>query len=250
MSPHIATPVPSQFSIRPNGAAKPENGNSAKSPNKSQPAAALSYQKSTAIVHSLSVLSASEQKAFAECEAEIAKGWQTFVDVGLALARVRDQKLYRAQHDTFEAYCREKWQYAKSHAYRLIGAAEVVVCLSPIGDIQVPTHEGQVRPLIGLGPEKAREAWRKAVEKANGAFVTANMVRNAVAEAAETVLPKPTKARPPEGVTGDRQLAKALDLVKQIENSLARKEEVKGVLSLLTRLKHCLKELKNYSAKL
>lgn len=129
------------------------------------------------------------------CEAVIEKGWQTFVDVGLALARIRDQKLYRAGYDTFEAYCREKWHYAKSHAYRIIGAAEVVATLSPIGDIPGPTHEAQVRSLIGLEPEKAREAWKKAVEKAKGGMVTAKLVRNAVAEAVEVALQKPTGVR-------------------------------------------------------
>jgi len=40
-----------------------------------------------------------------------------------------DKKLYRSEHDTFEAYCREKWQYAKSHVYRLIGAQKYLrVC--------------------------------------------------------------------------------------------------------------------------
>src|SRR6266446_4245588 len=89
----------------------------------------------TAPQKALSVISPTEQKKYAECEAIIEKGWETFVEVGRALARIRDKKLYRSEHDTFEAYCREKWQYAKSHVYRLIGAAEVLTCLSPIGEI-------------------------------------------------------------------------------------------------------------------
>ena len=35
----------------------------------------------------------------------------TFVDVGLAFARIRDYRLYRIEFPTFEAYCQQKWQY-------------------------------------------------------------------------------------------------------------------------------------------
>src|SRR6266481_5319100 len=76
-------------------------------------------------VQVLSVLSPAEQRELFECEAVVRRGWQTFLEVGKALARIRDRKLYRAEYDTFDAYCRSKWQYAKSHAYRLIAAAEV-----------------------------------------------------------------------------------------------------------------------------
>src|SRR5437867_3618330 len=95
---------------------------------------------------------------------------------------IRDGKLYRAEHETFEAYCRKKWQYGKSHAYRLIGAAEVVGELSPIGDILKPTNESQVRPLIGLAADQALLAWRTAVERAKGKPVTARLLAKAISE--------------------------------------------------------------------
>jgi hypothetical protein len=34
-----------------------------------------------------------------------------FVKVGLALARIRDARLYRAEFPTFEAYCQTKWHH-------------------------------------------------------------------------------------------------------------------------------------------
>lgn len=186
-------------------------------------------------VNALSVLSPGEQKELADCEAVIEKGWQTFVEVGLALARIRDNKLYRAQHDTFEAYCREKWQYAKSHAYRLIGAAEAVAYLSPIGDIPVPTHEAQVRPLIGLEAAKAKLAWEKAVEKAGAAMVTAKLVRAAVLEVLGKTLGKQPRAtaNKPKARMDRRALEGVLELLSQAESRLKAGESPKTVLRLL-----------------
>ena len=54
-------------------------------------------------------LTALELSELAQCEAVIAQGLRTFVDVGAALLKVRDARLYRAEWTTFEAYCRDRW---------------------------------------------------------------------------------------------------------------------------------------------
>jgi len=56
---------------------------------------------------------------------------------------IRDRKLYRAKRGTFKAHRRVKWHYANPHAYWLIGAAEVVATLSPIGEISGLMHEAR-----------------------------------------------------------------------------------------------------------
>ena len=204
------------------------------------------YRRTVEAVNARSALSLTEQREFTDCEAIIEKGWETFVEVGRALARIRDKKLYRSEHDTFEAYCREKWQYAKSHVYRLIGAAEVLTCLSPIGDIPVPSHEAQVRPLIGLEPEKALAAWKRAVEKAHGAMITAKLVKEAVAEAAEVLFQRPPKAktRTTQAEHYRQKLDTALILLKQMEDSLRKKQGVSDGLTLLAQIRKCLMGLK------
>ena len=113
------------------------------------------------------ILTASESTALAEHEAVIERGIQTFYEVGMALANIRDRKLYRANHGTFEDYCQQRWQMSKAHAYRMIDAAEVV---SPIGDsgLPLPANEGQAREL-GRVPEPDRaEVWRETVERTEG----------------------------------------------------------------------------------
>lgn len=61
-----------------------------------------------------------------ECEQVIAAGIDTFVSVGNALVEIRDDKLYRDSHRTFEDYCRARWNLGRSRAYELIDQARVV----------------------------------------------------------------------------------------------------------------------------
>ena len=126
-------------------------------------------------------LSLEERQELKECEKIIRRGWDTFLDVGKALAKIQRDRLYRADFKTFELYCTDKWQYKKSQAYRLIGAAEVVEHLSPIGD-KLPLNESQVRPLLGLEPEQQIEAWKAALEKSGKGTVTAKIVRESAAQ--------------------------------------------------------------------
>src|ERR1044072_7340977 len=80
--------------------------------------------------NTLQSLSPSERTEMNRCEETIAKGWHTFVEVGKALAIIRDHRLYRTEHSTFEDYCRLRWQFGRAYAYRLITAAEVVAYVS------------------------------------------------------------------------------------------------------------------------
>ena len=101
-----------------------------------------------------------------ELETVIAEGMRTFVDVGAALAEVRDNKLYstEAGYKTFEAYCKDRWGWGRSYAHRLIDAAATAENVANCQ--QMPVSEGQVRPLTKLPPEKQPEAWDTAIEKA------------------------------------------------------------------------------------
>ena len=88
----------------------------------------------------------------------IGSGWQTFVQVGLALAQIRDDRLYKVDFDTFERYCQVKWQYGRRYVNQLISAAQVFTYLGATGSQQKPEHERQVRPLVGLTREQALSA--------------------------------------------------------------------------------------------
>jgi hypothetical protein len=116
-----------------------------------------------------SVLAVRDAERLTSLEETIAQGLTTFVEVGAALAEIRDSRLYRETHKNFTDYCRERWGMDRTHAYRLVDAAEAVRNLSPIGDnaaVPLPATESQARPLTSLPPEQQREVWKKAVETA------------------------------------------------------------------------------------
>ncbi len=61
---------------------------------------------------------------------------RAFYEAGKALQSLRDRRLYRSTHKTFEEYCRDRFGFERRHPYRLIDAADVVDNLTqmcPIG---------------------------------------------------------------------------------------------------------------------
>lgn len=119
----------------------------------------------------------------AECEAVIERGLTTFIEVGAALLRIRDERLYRDTHPSFEAYCGERWGLERKRAYDLVVAAQVVGELSPIGDTPAPRNESVARELAPLRvvPDDLREAWTETVER-HGSTPTAAQTREVVQE--------------------------------------------------------------------
>jgi hypothetical protein len=113
------------------------------------------------------ILTASESTALAQNEAVIERGIQTFYEVGMALADIRDRKLYRADHGTFEEYAQQRWNMSRTRAYELMSASAVV---SAIADTEVPApaNEGQARALSRVPESDRAEVWRETVERTDG----------------------------------------------------------------------------------
>lgn len=123
-------------------------------------------------------LNAREVVRLDDAEQVIERGLHTFVEVGTALADIRDGRLYRESHGTFEAYCEQRWGLSRSHAYRLMEAAETVGAMSPIGDTPQPATESQARELSGLSPDAAATIMQAAHETSGGQL-TASVIREA-----------------------------------------------------------------------
>lgn len=136
-------------------------------------------------------LTAGETDRLAELEQVVDRGLQTFVEVGTALAEIRDSWLYRATHRTFADYCRERWDLGRSRAYQLIDAAAVVSTIgghsngeprepAKIGTTP-PANERQARELVPLKDDEQAlvDVWRQLRDK-YGDDVTAEDVRRAV----------------------------------------------------------------------
>jgi hypothetical protein len=124
------------------------------------------------------------------------------------LKELRDRRLYRSTHKTFEDYCRDRFAHSRQKANFLIAGAMVydnltTICcqnsppededLTTIGlpnsatqDLTtnsaqiLPTNEAQCRPLTQLEPNQQRQVWQQAVEKAGGKVPSSRLVRDIV----------------------------------------------------------------------
>ena len=125
---------------------------------------------------------------------------RAFYEAGKALLELRQRKLFRSTHSTFDDYVRERFGMQRAHSYRLMDAAVIVKnleekCLplgdipsnsidssqmSPIGRQILPTNERQVRPLSKLNPDEQAEAWNEAVSQVGGKVPPARVVKNIV----------------------------------------------------------------------
>jgi transcription antitermination factor NusG len=129
-----------------------------------------------------------ESRDLIALEKIVAKGLQTFVEVGAALAEIRDRKLYKIEHATFADYCKVKWKMSDRRARQLMDSAEVVGGLAESGTI-VPKTESQARPLTQLPPAQRAEAYQEAVKTSATGTPTAKEVELVVEKL------KPTKAK-------------------------------------------------------
>jgi len=132
--------------------------------------------------HEPAHLTQAEAQHLFELELTIRNDLINFLKVGEALAQVRDLRLYRQDYLTFGAYTSQRWGFGRAHAYRLMQVSQVAKALDPCSDDSPPTHETQLRPLIGLEPQKAKEVWELAITRAKGGAITEAIVKKAVKE--------------------------------------------------------------------
>jgi hypothetical protein len=110
----------------------------------------------------------------AELEKTIARGKKTFVEVGLALAEIRDLRLYRREYAGFAEYCRERWGWSKPYCNQLITAAAVVESLPAEQKAAIAT-ESQARVLAKVAPEQRAGVVQAVVDQ--GKPVTAARIK-------------------------------------------------------------------------
>lgn len=130
------------------------------------------------------ILSAEERTERDELEQTVE---QSFVTLGNALKILRDKRLYRETHSTFEAYVRDRFDYSRRAVDYLIGASEVVENLKReqivLRTNVLPTKESQCRFLMGHPVEIQCKAWNRALELVeNQKIPPARVVKQAVEE--------------------------------------------------------------------
>lgn len=74
----------------------------------------------------MTALTTSELSELTSCELTIETTQGAFVACGMALDKIREDKLYRSKYDTFEDYCQKRWGWSRQRGYQLIEAAKIV----------------------------------------------------------------------------------------------------------------------------
>lgn len=125
-------------------------------------------------------LSDREEADLATCEAALDNLRMAFWAAGKALQVIRDARLYRDTHATFENYVEQRWDMSRPQAYRLIDAWPLAERLSPMGDT---LNERQVRELLPLASRHGHDAAvtvYRTVAETDGIQVTAALLHGAV----------------------------------------------------------------------
>ena len=134
----------------------------------------------------LVTLTKTEVQTLADLEAIVERGQLTFIEVGKALFRIKNEELFAQTHGSFTEYCKDKWGWNIQYANKLIKSAQIVERFDPIGSS--PTSEGQIRPLTKLAtPDEQYEAWTTAHEIAEdeNVPVTGKLVERVVSSMKE-----------------------------------------------------------------
>ena len=132
-----------------------------------------------------------------ECEDKIDRSLRSFVDIGDALLEIRESRLYRDEHTTFERYCQERWNITKSRANQLISASRLVQNLESSDSAGVlPSSESVARELQRVEGTRVGDVWNRVVETApvgsnNEAVVTARHVRETIEQLTTGTTPRP-----------------------------------------------------------
>jgi hypothetical protein len=140
-------------------------------------------------------LTTAEADSLAEHEAVIERGIKTFYEVGVALAEIRDQRLYRQSHDNFEDYCQERWGFNRHRAWQLISAAGVVTNVTTEG-LPAPANEGQARELARVPEDLRAEVWQQTLNRTGGK-PTAAAIRDTYAPTPPPIVPNRDVPAPP-----------------------------------------------------
>ncbi len=130
-------------------------------------------ERQSAAVEVVEPLSATESEALGYYERAINEAFRSFREMGVALQRIRDLRLYRETHATFEDYCQGRWRIGRNYANKVITAAGIA---DAVGTAVPVPNEAVARELARF-PENLRQTvWDELT--AGGDVPTAAAIRD------------------------------------------------------------------------
>lgn len=118
-------------------------------------------------------LSKEQLAEFGRLEKTIEKGLDTYVDVGRALIKIRDEGYYKNEFKSFDDYCLSRWGFGRRRANQIIQSSD-------LGKDRL--NERQARALIEVPLDQRAEVLEKATDSSDG-----KLSAKAIKDAAEKV---------------------------------------------------------------
>ncbi len=178
-----------------------------------------------------SKLSPEERRQYRELKGRVNKAARYLLDANLALLEIRDQRLYREDFSTFEAYCQSVHDFSRQYASNLIQAGKTYLDLSTLVDKNqgdkavIPRKESQLRELRRLKDPEAE--YEVLVELQNGDMdgaLTVGRIHDAVQRRLDQ---KPANPRPQ---SPSMRLQSARELLPRLEHAIERGEDWQSCL--------------------
>ena len=124
-------------------------------------------------------------------ESRIAAGLSAFVDVGDALLKIKEAKLYRQSYPTWEGYLQSRWGMSESQSMRLISASQICREIAATG-VTPPQIESHARELRSVPEGERAKLWQEITTEIPAEELTAEQIADKVAS---KIKKKPKRAR-------------------------------------------------------
>lgn len=180
-------------------------------------------------------LSPSERKQRQFCIERVMHSLNSLKAAAEALHELREDRLYRETHRTFEAFCRDTFGLTRRTVNRKIAAAGVLRLLESekhkngTSDVPfLPNTEAQVMELAPMASGQQTAAWKSCIERAGGKQPTLRQVRAVVSE---TLCRAPNAEKLPDQQRREA-LQRAITFLKSIPSP---SENINAALNLLSR---------------
>jgi hypothetical protein len=113
---------------------------------------------------------------------DIQAGLNAFQRAGKKLIKIRDQRLYREEYDTFEDFCRATLGKSKSYVNNVIQGYELIQALIAQGETVLPDSERLARQLAKYPKSDRNFIWKRAVQIAGQKKPSYKLLRQAATE--------------------------------------------------------------------
>ena len=113
---------------------------------------------------------------------DIQAGLNAFQRAGKKLIRIRDERLYREEYQTFEDFCKATLGKSKTYINNVIQGYELIQALIAQGETVLPDSERLARQLAKYPKGDRKLIWKRAVQIAGRKKPSYKLLRQAATE--------------------------------------------------------------------